>query len=309
MIFPVGVDYQTRRYPAVMFTIMGLCVLVFLPAFVMSFTARGEDSLEWYARMMLTPAESGIFAWITHMFIHAGFFHILGNMAYLFLFGSAVEDTLGRGWFTGFYLVSGVVAALVQIICSSEGFSSEVPLCGASGAISACMGAFVLMQPKAGVQMGYFFLIFLRPVYGTFSLPGWLVISFWFLLDVIGLFGDLRGGGGEVAFGAHVGGFVFGMAALAVMRVAFKNRFPGHRDDEEGEVESAEIVSRHRALKPASSEQPADILLWEGGQQIGPYSAATVAAMVEAGSLDVETCLYWKEGMGDWKLIREWGGV
>jgi hypothetical protein len=230
-------------------------------------------------------------------------------MAYLFLFGSAVEDTLGRGWFTGFYLVSGVIAALVQIICSSEGFSSDVPLCGASGAISACMGAFVLMQPRAGVQLGYFFLIFLKPVYGTFTLPGWLVISFWFLMDVIGLFADLRGGGGEVAFGAHVGGFVFGMAALALLRVAFKDRFPGHEDDAEAEIESAKIISKHRAVKPAAAEQPTNILLWEGGKQIGPYSASTVAAMVEAGSLDMETCLYWKDGMADWKPIREWDGT
>lgn len=304
MIIPVGVDYHTRRYPVVMFTIMGLCALLFLPAWFISVGSSSETSNQWYFNLMLTPAESGLLPWLTHMFVHAGWLHVLGNMAYLFLFASPVEDILGRVWFTAFYLGSGLVAALVHILFTTQGFKSEIPLCGASGAISACMGAFILLQPKSHVHFGYFFLFLFR--YGRFSLPGWLVISFWFLLDLLGLFIDLKGGGGEVAFGAHVGGFLFGMAFIAVLRPLFKGRFPGEREDDD-EVEPPKYaIARAGTSVAAATVGPANILLWENGQQLGPFTQEAVRGMATTGAINPETCLYWTDGMADWAPLKDW---
>ena len=126
-ILPVGVDYSARRYPVVTFTIIGLNILIFLPAWgqMISGSAAQNDNW-WYYYLWLFPAYSPWYCYITAVFAHAGLLHLLGNMVYLFLFGSPVEDMMGRWQYLLFYLLSGVISNFTYIAFIPEHFSSEV---------------------------------------------------------------------------------------------------------------------------------------------------------------------------------------
>jgi membrane associated rhomboid family serine protease len=142
---------------------------------------------------------------LTSMFVHAGFFHVLFNMWFLWVFGGNVEDALGHFGYLVFYLVCGVAAALAQIL-SNPG--SMIPTVGACGAIAGVMGGYFVLYPRARVLMlvPFIFIFFLW-------LPAWVVLGYWFVLQFLsGLGSSLVGAGqGGVAFWAHVGGFVAGV--------------------------------------------------------------------------------------------------
>lgn len=142
---------------------------------------------------------------LTSMFLHGGWMHLLGNALFLWVFGDNVEDAMGHGRFLAFYLLCGLVAAAGQVLADPV---SPVPLVGASGAISGVMGAYLVMHPHARIRMLFIFIIFFK----VFRIPAWIVLLYWFglqLLSVVSQVGD--GGGGGVAFMAHVSGFVGGM--------------------------------------------------------------------------------------------------
>jgi membrane associated rhomboid family serine protease len=150
------------------------------------------------------------------MFLHGGWLHLGGNMLYLWIFGNNVEDTLGRVVFVGFYLVGGFAAAFAQIAIDPE---SQVPMIGASGAIAAALGAYLVLFPRARVQS----LVFLGFFYQLLSVPAVIVLAFWFVLQVVDGLGALSlgaGAEGGVAFFAHIGGFVAG----AVLALPFRGR-------------------------------------------------------------------------------------
>jgi membrane associated rhomboid family serine protease len=153
----------------------------------------------------------------TSMFLHGGLFHIAGNMLYLWIFGDNVEDTLGHGRFLGFYLASGVAAALTQTLV---GPSSSIPMIGASGAVSGVLGAYLLLFPRAGVLTLLVFGFFIRIV----RIPALIVLGFWIVvqfLNGIVTFGTSAVRGeppGGVAFFAHIGGFLAGIILLYVLR-------------------------------------------------------------------------------------------
>ena len=141
---------------------------------------------------------------VTSQFLHAGWLHLLGNMLYLWIFGNNVEDRLGRAGFLLFYLVGGALAGLAQVAIDPQ---STIPTIGASGAIAATLGAYLVFYPGARVTS----LIFLGFFYQLVKVPAAIVLGLWFLLqlvDGIGSLGPSQGGG--VAFFAHIGGFVFG---------------------------------------------------------------------------------------------------
>ena len=142
---------------------------------------------------------------ITSMFMHAGWMHIIGNMIYLWAFGREIEDAMGTGRFIFFYLIGGVVAMMCQIL--GDPFA-RVPCLGASGAIAAVMGAFLITYPRDRIRTVVFFLILVRITY----IPAALLIGFWFLMQVfnIGSVATVHTGG--VAYLAHIGGFLFGVA-------------------------------------------------------------------------------------------------
>lgn len=141
---------------------------------------------------------------ITSMFMHAGWMHIIGNMIYLWAFGREIEDAMGPLRFTLFYLTGGVVAMLAQVL--GDPFS-RIPSLGASGAIAAVMGAFLVTFPRDRIRTVLFFFIFFRVAF----IPAAFLIGFWFLMQVMNLGQVTQVRTGGVAYLAHVGGFLFGV--------------------------------------------------------------------------------------------------
>jgi membrane associated rhomboid family serine protease len=148
----------------------------------------------------------------THMFLHGGWFHLIGNMWFLWIFGNNVEDSMGHARFAVFYLLCGLAAAALQVASRPD---SIVPMVGASGAIGGVMGGNVVLYPRVRVHM----LVVLGFYVTTFAVPALYMLGYWFLIQLVGGAASLRAEGGGVAFWAHVGGF----AAGAVLVSLFKN--------------------------------------------------------------------------------------
>ena len=151
----------------------------------------------------------------TTQFLHADFPHLLGNMAFLYIFGDNVEDAMGHLRFALFFLLCGVLAALAHGLTEP---SSAVPLIGASGAVSGILGAYLVLSPRARI-LALFFVAPLR-------LPAWLLVLGWFAVQFF--FGlSTFGEGARVAYWAHIGGFAAGIALLPVCRAAAPRRGEG----------------------------------------------------------------------------------
>jgi membrane associated rhomboid family serine protease len=161
----------------------------------------------------------------TAMFMHGGILHLGGNMLFLWIFGNNVEDSMGPVKYLLFYLLGGLAALGLQVVVDP---SAAVPTVGASGAIAAVLGGYILLYPHARVVTLVFIVIF----FTILELPAILVLGLWFLLQVYAGAGDLTnpiGGGGGVAYFAHIGGFVFGLALIKLFADRQKSvepRFP-----------------------------------------------------------------------------------
>jgi membrane associated rhomboid family serine protease len=141
------------------------------------------------------------------MFMHGGLLHLGGNMLFLWIFGNNVEDAMGPVKFIVFYLLAGIAALLLHVVFDP---SSQVPTLGASGAIAGVLGGYLLLFPRARVVTIIFIVFF----FTILELPALLVLGLWFLQQALFAAYDLGGSGGGVAYLAHVGGFVFGLAAI-----------------------------------------------------------------------------------------------
>ncbi len=148
---------------------------------------------------------------VTHMFLHGGWLHVIGNMWFLWIFGNNVEDSMGHVRFAVFYLLCGLAAAAVQMVFSSH---SGIPMVGASGAIGGVMGAYIVLYPRVNVHM----LVFLGFFITTFAVPAVWMLGYWLLLQLLGAVVALGSKGGGVAFWAHVGGFVAGAVLIFLFR-------------------------------------------------------------------------------------------
>ena len=178
-----------------------------------------EQTLNPYAqeyiiyKYALVPARLHLTSLLTSMFLHGGWMHLIGNMWFLWVFGSRVEDTMGPAKFIAYYLLSGLTAAIVHL---SLNFGSHVPTLGASGAIAGVMGGFLLLYPKARIVTVVFILVFLT----TIELPAVILLLYWFALQLFsGLVSFSRMSltdAGGVAWFAHVGGFLAGMLLLSL---------------------------------------------------------------------------------------------
>ena len=206
---------DASRRPMRMPVVTPLIVLVNVLVFLLELTHGAAFVVKWSA----VPAQivSG-HHWITiltAMFMHGGWLHIIGNMIFLWAFGPEIEDAMGRGGYLIFYLLGGMVAMLAQVAASPH---STVPNLGASGAIAASMGAFIVTYPRDKIKAVLFIFIFWR----TTFIPAALLIGFWFLIQLIdaGAVAQVQTGG--VAYLAHVGGFIFG----AVTAHFFENLRP-----------------------------------------------------------------------------------
>ena len=156
------------------------------------------------------------------MFMHGSILHLGGNMLFLWIFGNNVEDSMGRVKFIAFYLLGGLAALAGQIIIEP---SAAVPTIGASGAVAAVLGGYILLYPRARVVT----LIFIVFFFTIIELPAMLILGFWFLQQVAFGYFDLAnpaGGGGGVAYFAHIGGFLFGLVAIKLFASRTKDYSP-----------------------------------------------------------------------------------
>ncbi|MFQ5681895.1 MAG: rhomboid family intramembrane serine protease [Candidatus Binatia bacterium] len=158
------------------------------------------------------PGTGGYVSLVSSMFLHGGWMHLIGNMLYLWIFGNNVEDSMGHLRFIGFYLLSGLSAAGTHLAFNA---TSTVPTIGASGAVSGVLGAYLFLFPHARVQTLITLGWFIRIIY----LPAWVLLFFWILLQVLSQALDpMNPRGGGVAYAAHIGGFVTGLALIPLFR-------------------------------------------------------------------------------------------
>ena len=160
--------------------------------------------------MCVLGEERSWFTPLTSMFLHGGWFHLIGNMWFLWVFGNNVEDSMGHVRYLAFYILCGLAAAAAQTWVIP---SSPIPMVGASGAISGVMGAYIVLYPRVRVHMLVILFIFITRI----VVPAYLMLGYWFLLQLIG--GGLTSGeGGGVAFWAHAGGFIAGAILINLFR-------------------------------------------------------------------------------------------
>ena len=223
-MIPLRDANPTRRTPVVTLAFLVACVVVF--AWELGLDATSPTALEPFVTDWgVVPAEL-LASWnrgdylsqetatlLTSQFLHGGFVHLIGNMLYLWIFGNNVEDRLGRLRFVLFYLGGGVLAGLAQVAVDP---SSDIPTVGASGAIAATLGGYLVLFPRARITT----LVFLGFFYQLINVPAIVVLGFWFVLQ---LFDGIASLGAEaiggVAFFAHIGGFVAGAIAVRLFAV------------------------------------------------------------------------------------------
>ncbi|MDO9640124.1 MAG: rhomboid family intramembrane serine protease [Pseudotabrizicola sp.] len=202
-MFPIRDHNPSGRWPFVTYALIAANVAVF----ALFNLSLGERDLtyffyDWGFVSRFVTEGLGLHGIVTHMFLHGGWMHLLGNMLFLFIFGDNLEDEMGHVGFALFYLLSGLAAVALQYGSDPV---SDIPMVGASGAIAGVMGGYLLLFPKARVDVLIIIVIFFR----IFPIPAWLVLGIWFGLQLFnGAMTPLAGGG--VAYWAHVGGFVAG---------------------------------------------------------------------------------------------------
>ena len=234
MVFPIGDDNTGRiRTPYVTYALIALNILVFVflqgmgtnDQFTYAFSTvpqeirTGEDVAgevpvdvgDEHGTIPLQPTPGSVyFTLLLSMFMHGSILHLLGNMWFLWIFGDNVEDDLGHGRYTAFYLVTGVIASLSHVVSTfALGDNPYIPSLGASGAISGVMGGYLVLHPYRRVRVIMFRMLT--------SVPGYVAVGLWFLFQLISAFGMIGLGpqaGGGVAFMAHIGGFIAGVVLV-----------------------------------------------------------------------------------------------
>lgn len=226
-MIPLRDANPTRSRPLVTYGLIAACVAVFALELSRQWTGGDRALAQLVTTWGIVPAElvdalgSGrvaspeIATLVTSQFLHADWLHIGGNLLFLWIFGNNVEDRFGRFGFLVFYLVGGIVAGLAQVAIAPD---STVPTIGASGAIAATLGAYLVLYPAARVTS----LVFLVFFYQLIDVPAIIVLALWFVLQLVdglaSLGGPGMGSGGGIAFFAHIGGFLFGAAVAALVR-------------------------------------------------------------------------------------------
>jgi len=217
-----------------------------------------EEAVEGYRKLPpirfgYTPAEGGIVRLLTSMFIHAGFMHLFGNLLFFYLSGPFVEDVFGRPLFAALYFTGGIAAALTYAAVHPNG---RIPVVGASGAIAALMGAYLVRFAKSKIEFLFIPLV-LRPSWiFRFYAPAIVVLPLWFLQQFAELRSEAAGGG--VAFSAHVGGFVYGfVVALLVKYTSFEEKFVNPVVEKETTWAMDERVVRALAARDAEDYETA----------------------------------------------------
>lgn len=205
-MFPIRDHNPSSRTPVVTYLLIASNILVFM-AILPSFADEPGLMRLFYSYALIPTDLTNGGSWqplFSSMFLHAGLLHLGGNMLFLWIFGDNMEDAFGPVGFLIFYLACGIGAGLAHVAIAPN---SAVPTVGASGAIAGVLGGYLLLFPRARVDVILFFLVFFKVI----PVPAWLTLGLWFALQIFnGIATESTGGG--VAYWAHVGGFAFGLA-------------------------------------------------------------------------------------------------
>jgi membrane associated rhomboid family serine protease len=209
-MLPLRSSERTYTAPTVTLIVILMNVLVF--AYELSLSRFGLN--HFIATYGVVPDRFHWSQLLTSIFIHGGFMHILGNMWFLWVFGRGIEDLIGHGRFLIFYLACGVVAGLIQMLVN---YSSPVPTVGASGAIAGVMGGYLIKFPRARVVTLVIIIFF----FTTVDMPAFVLLLYWFAIQFFSGVGSIADSqnwqGGDVAYFAHIGGFLAGMGLILLM--------------------------------------------------------------------------------------------
>lgn len=215
-MIPLRDENPTRITPYVTYALIAVNALLFLYNGPVTQHGNRLDAFMLIPRYVTMGARSGIEspipAWVTlltHAYLHASWLHLAGNMLFLWIFGNNIEDVLGHLKYVAFYTLCGLGAAFAQILVAPD---SQYPMLGASGAIAGILGAYLLLFPRARIVTLVFLFIFIQVT----VLPAYVFLGIWFALQVVYSLVSMASGtsGGGVAFAAHIGGFISGLALI-----------------------------------------------------------------------------------------------
>lgn len=248
-MFPFRDHNPSGRTPYVTWTLIAINIIAFLTYLPLLGDERALASFldDWAMFPDRITLGTHLITPLSSMFLHASLLHIGGNMLFLYIYGDNVEDRLGHFGFAMFYLACGLAASALHVATNP---SSGVPVIGASGAIAGVMGAYLLLFPKARIDIAIILIVFIR----VFTLPAYVVLGFWVvfqLLNGVAVIGLETGG---VAYWAHIGGFLAGIALvfpvwLRLGGPAFWHRSlyrPPHKPTFESRATSIPVVRRRR---------------------------------------------------------------
>lgn len=215
-MIPLRDTQPSHHFPVVTVGLIAVNVLAFLYQ-----VSLDEFSLNHFvAEYGLVPRRLQLTDLVTNIFLHGGWWHLIGNLWFLWIYGDNIEDILGRGKFLLFYILCGVAAGLVHVLFNLD---SRVPTIGASGAIAGIMGAYLVKFPHSRIVTLVPVIIF----FTTMEIPAWLILLYWFVLQFfsgVGTIGQSHLNQGGVAWFAHVGGFLAGIALIYLLRPQAKYR-------------------------------------------------------------------------------------
>jgi len=233
-MFPIRDEHRTATTPLVTVALIGLnaaawvflqglgaeaslvrsvCELGLIPGELLGSVAAGTRVPLGEGVSCVITGDANWLTPLTSMFMHGSWFHIVGNMWFLWVFGDNVEEALGHAGYLLFYLVSGFAAAAAQVVADP---ASAVPMVGASGAIGGVMGAYAVLFPRARIDVLFFFGFFVRVI----PMSAIFMLGYWFLIQLLS--GSMGGAEGGVAFWAHVGGFAAGAAMVLPLRARMR---------------------------------------------------------------------------------------
>jgi membrane associated rhomboid family serine protease len=234
-MFPIRDEHRTATPPLVTFALIALnaaawvflqglgaeaslvrsvCELGLIPGELLGSVAAGTRVPLGEGVSCVIGGDANWLTPLTSMFMHGSWFHIIGNMWFLWVFGDNVEEALGHAGYLLFYLVSGFAAAAAQVIADP---ASAIPMVGASGAIGGVMGAYAALFPRARIDVLFFFGFFVRVI----PMSAIFMLGYWFLIQLLS--GSMGGAEGGVAFWAHVGGFAAGAAMVLPLRARMRH--------------------------------------------------------------------------------------
>jgi membrane associated rhomboid family serine protease len=214
VFIPIRDENRSQTTPHITRILIIVNIIVFILLFYFAFFPQDATVREFVESLSMVPSDilqaKNLHTLFTSMFLHANIPHVVGNMLFLYIFGDNVEDAFGHLRYLLFYLICGLAADFVHILSLTTPGELVIPTLGASGAISGVMGAYILMYPKARIRT-----LVLAYIITVVSVPAVFFLGFWFLLQLLYAWLDM---GGDVAYWAHIGGFVAGTVLALIVR-------------------------------------------------------------------------------------------